>query len=458
MAVTIEEQPLTNTPVSAFGPVVFRLSAPSVSAPKFRYVCRVKDGAGNVLVILRCPPNAVDDGIFDLQRVIRDYLNHPLVLNAAAAPEYADERVTLTSLGYAPAGLFQVDLGSAAAPDMLTPPTTTYDHTNVKVNAVWFAGDEGDARWRGVTLKGTATASWRCVTAGATTGVGWLTEITPITETTQLGGVVLKQRCTKQDYRVHCFWYAANTGTGRSLGSTARTLKTSYYRTDTNVQVTETITLSSMVGVAATSVTTNEQMTAVAITAPGSFILNGDSGLHSLITAGYVTRYEMRLFDASNIACSYNLVTEVVDLDCYNGAPVTLGWINRAGGWDYFNFTKRREYSNEVTQSSYYKDAGTWQRAQDFQPFSDVEGGKTTFKSTGYRTANLTTDWVSDADAALLESLFASDAVFLARPDAVGAWTRVSVKDTSFTLKTALNDRLFKYSISVQYAKYRRNR
>lgn len=459
MATTIEQQPLTTSPVSVFGPIVFRASSNDTSGPKFRYVCRVKTGGGDLIAVLKVPPNAQDQGVFDVARILRDYLEEPVVLGPTAAPEYTSDIVTLTTAGYNPAGLFLIDIGSSEAPDEATPPTITYFNTNLKVNAVWFAGDEGDLRWTGsVALKGFTTAQWRCLTAGATTGVGWLTEIVPISETTQLGGVVLKQRCTLSDMRCHTFWYANNTGTGRTLGSLARVLKLAYYRTDTAAWVTESYTLSSELGVAATGVTTDAEMTGVAITGPGSIRTWGGSALGSLLTGGVVTTYEMRLYDGSNNPVSYNLKTEVVDSDCYNGSPVILGWVNRAGGWDYFNWTKKRVTSTKTEQATFYKDGGTWQQDIDFQPFTDTQGGKTTYKTNIQRTLQLTSDWVSDAEAVLLGSLYASDSVFVYQPDVTGAWSRVQVSDSGYMQKTTRNDRQFKYEIAVDLSKTRRTR
>ena len=456
MATTIEQQPTANRATSVNGPIIFRLSAASTAGAKFRYVCRVQDGSGVEIVVLRVPPNAADEGVFDISLILRDYVKASLKNKLGTSlPIYTSKAAGFPYTGYNPAAFFKVDLGSSEAADAASAPVTTYDHTDEKVNAIIFPGDSGDANWLGAIYnKGVSVEAYRPSTLGA----GWLSDIPTSAYVGILGGTTLEQYCTVQDYRVINFMYAANTLTGRDLGNEATVIKLAYYNTDTAANVTESYTLSTELLVAATAITTDRQMIAMALSGPKNWIGFGGLGIGAAISNGFVETYEMRLEDGAGVAKSTNLVTHIVDVDCYNGNPMSLGWQNQAGGWDFFNFAQKRVKSTKSNTKTFYKDAGTWQSSSDFSPWSDFEGGATTYKADNQRSIELNTGWINDDESKLMESLFVSEAVFLLNPDMVGYSTNVMVADKKYVQKLNKNVGLIKYTITIQYAKTRKNR
>tara|TARA_R110002020_G_scaffold385470_1_gene596367 strand:- start:449 stop:1819 length:1371 start_codon:yes stop_codon:yes gene_type:complete len=456
MATTIDQQPTINRATSVNGPIIFRLSATSTAGPKFRYVCRVKDGAGVEIVTLKAPPNAADEAVFDISLILRDYVKAALLNRLqTSAPVYTGAAANFPYTGYNPAAFFKVDLGSSEAADAASAPVTTYDHTDQKVNALIFPGDSGDEDWLGsIYNKGVAVADYRPSTGGA----GWLSDIPTSSYSGILGGTSIEQYCTARDYRVCNFMYAANSTSGRDLGNEATVLKLSYYNTNTAANVNESYTLATELTVASTAITADRQMIAMAISGPKNWKTFGGLGIGAAISAGYVNTYEMRLEDGGGAAKSYTLVTHIVDVDCYNGNPMSLGWQNQAGGWDFFNFTQKRVKSTKSKRESFYKDAGTWQSSTTFKPWSDVEGGATTYIAENQRSIQLNTGWITDAESNLLESLFVSEAVFLLNPDNPDYATNVKLTNMSYTQKLNKNDGLFKYTITIEYGKTRKNR
>lgn len=461
MATTIEQQPSANRANSALGPIVFRLSDTDTSGSKYRYVVRVKDSAGTELAVLRCPPNAADVGVFDVSRIMLAYLNLPLSIAGNAAPSYDTDVAEFYDTDSNTCALFKCDLGSSEAADAESAPVITYDHTDVIVPAVLFAGNEGDIRWlRNVYLHGYSVTNWRPFSGGR----GWLSDISATTYTGGLstGGssgaaAALQTNATALDRRVHNVWYAANSTNGFSMGASPAKVKVSYYNNSTSTQDTDEYTLATVLGVAANAIDANNEMCIGIITGPKNWVEYGGN-LGPLITSGDVTSYEMRLYDAADNPISANLVTHIVDADCYNGEPVTLCWVNQAGGWDYFPFMKKRVRNTKTDSKTFYKDAGNWQVDAEYDPYSDREGGTTVYQSTNQRSIDLNTDHVSDVDAELLESLFVSEAVFLLDPAVSGYMTKVSVTNKDYVRKTARNDRLKTYNVRVDYAKKRRVR
>lgn len=456
MATTIDEQPTVNRATSVNGPIIFRLSATSTAGAKFRYVCRVKDSAGVEIVTLKAPPNAADEAVFDISLILRDYVKAALLNRLqTSAPIYTGAAANFPYTGYNPAAFFKVDLGSSEAADAASAPVTTYDHTDQKVNALIFPGDSGDENWLGsIYNKGVAVADYRPSTEGA----GWLSDIPTSSYSGILGGTSIEQYCTVRDYRVCNFMYAANSTSGRDLGNEATVLKLSYYNTNTAANVNESYTLATELTVAATAITADREMIAMAISGPKNWKTFGGLGIGAAISAGYVNTYEMRLEDGGGVAKSYTLVTHIVDVDCYNGNPMSLGWQNQAGGWDFFNFTKKRVKSTKSKRESFYKDAGTWQTSTTFNPWSDVEGGATTYMADNQRSIQLNTGWITDDESKLLESLFISEAVFLLNPDNPDYSTNVRLTDMSYTQKLSKNDGLIKYTITIEYGKTRKNK
>lgn len=124
---------------------------------------------------------------------------------------------------------------------------------------------------------------------------------------------------------------------------------------------------------------------------------------------------------------------------------IRLGWVNSRGGWDYFNFIKKNEVTNQIERKQYKQllvnDSGTfdkWQRQlTDRKPIVN-------------RTINAISDWIQEGEYVFLRSLMLSTQVHMIATD--GKFIPVSIADNQFVEKKERNGKLYNVSINIKYS------
>lgn len=124
---------------------------------------------------------------------------------------------------------------------------------------------------------------------------------------------------------------------------------------------------------------------------------------------------------------------------------IRLGWVNSRGGWDYFNFIKKNEVTNQIERKQYKQllvnDSGTfdkWQRQlTDRKPIVS-------------RTINAISDWIQEGEYVFLRSLMLSTQVHMIATD--GTFIPVSIADNQFVEKKERNGKLYNVSINIKYS------
>lgn len=122
---------------------------------------------------------------------------------------------------------------------------------------------------------------------------------------------------------------------------------------------------------------------------------------------------------------------------------VRLGWVNSRGGWDYFNFIKKNEWSNNAERKQYrqvlYRQAPATFLATDRQ-LTDRE-------TILRRTLQIMSDWVQENEFVFLRNLFASNQVQIIQED--GTQVPVSIADSSFAEKKTRDGKLYNVTLNV---------
>lgn len=442
MSTVLQESPLSSRIYSAHRPIVYRVSNALYTSAKFRYLCKVTID-GTVRAELAVIPNAVNQGIFDIQQIARAYL-YPLNRGGGESI-HVYRGVSRAPDTDTPIRQVRVDLGWQAAASATASPVKTYDTTRY-VMAALFAGDNADTDASNVvTLGGTNITAW----TPNTNHQGWNTE--RVTDATAyLTGPALRFQVTPDDWGVASFYYGDNSGGNRDINSAPTILRTAWRTSSgwTTQDISLTLT-------AAASITTDFQMVGVVPMAPKNWTLNSaSSNLKTALLAGTVLEYELQLRTASTRVSS-TLNFTLVSTDCKFGTPVRIGWSNRAGGVDYFNFTKKRVQSTSIETQTYHQDAGTWQANTTFLGWTADQGGETTYSSSSRRSIMAETDWITDADARFLEGLFVAEKVWLIDPNAALEVPSIKLREKEYTKKNYLNDGLVKYAMTFDYTKFR---
>ena len=126
--------------------------------------------------------------------------------------------------------------------------------------------------------------------------------------------------------------------------------------------------------------------------------------------------------------------------------PVRLGWVNSRSGWDYFNFIKRNEVTNNIERKQYKQTR--WRASSPFYLSSDrVLTDRETLVT---QTLSVTSDWVQENEYVFLRSLLASNEVHIINDD--GTFTPCSIEDTGFLERKERNGKLYNVQLKVKYS------
>ena len=134
--------------------------------------------------------------------------------------------------------------------------------------------------------------------------------------------------------------------------------------------------------------------------------------------------------------------------DCHND-KIRLGWVNSRGGWDYFNFTKRSEFTDEIERKTYRKVLfnGTT------SVFSANDRGLQDRRNLMQQVLSITSDYISENEFTFLRSLLVSNQVTWLTTDA-GKAVQIPVKldDTNYTEKKTRDGKLYNLTLKVRIA------
>lgn len=134
---------------------------------------------------------------------------------------------------------------------------------------------------------------------------------------------------------------------------------------------------------------------------------------------------------------------------CLDYEPIQFSWMNSFGFRDYFSFTKRNERRVRIKRNTYLKNPVNYNGADfNIQP---EQKGSTVYSQELNQQFTANTDYVSDEDAAWLESLFVSPDVRV-RFHGSTDWLPVVLDSSSYTQRTFQKDRLFQYEVRFSLA------
>jgi len=127
-----------------------------------------------------------------------------------------------------------------------------------------------------------------------------------------------------------------------------------------------------------------------------------------------------------------------------------LAWTNTVGGYDYWNFNMKSTQTLSVERNNYNSLVGIYNKS--VWRYNDTDRGKTTRQTTASLKETLNTDWLSETEATLMESLLMSTNVYILENSDTEFTQGVMVTDSSIIKKTVANDKLIQYTINIEYA------
>ena len=131
-----------------------------------------------------------------------------------------------------------------------------------------------------------------------------------------------------------------------------------------------------------------------------------------------------------------------IDDSCSQYDTMRLHWLNQLGGFDTFNFNKATTTNVDITRSQF----------KTIQALNNAHSDrlKTNYNTEMVDKINLQSDWITDDESGLIQTLIESPIVFLENAD--GSFVAVNITNPSYEVKKYLNGRkIFNVSIDMEY-------
>jgi len=128
---------------------------------------------------------------------------------------------------------------------------------------------------------------------------------------------------------------------------------------------------------------------------------------------------------------------------------IRLGWVNSRGGWDYFNFIKKSETTNEIQRKQYRQVLFNGSTSV----FSSNDRGKTDRRNIVEQVITATSDYISEGEFTLLRSLMVSNQVtWLSEDQGKPIEIPVNMDETSYVEKRTVDGKLYNVTIKFRMA------
>jgi hypothetical protein len=159
--------------------------------------------------------------------------------------------------------------------------------------------------------------------------------------------------------------------------------------------------------------------------------------------------YRVRINNvASNqVSADYIFWNECVYGNCECIWPnVRLAWVGARGGYEYWNFKKKSEYTTEVDRKLYKRPLFN----SSPSIFYSNDRGLNQRTNLAQRILTVTSDFITQDEFIYLRGLIVSNQVHLINDD--GTYIAVNIDDTSYVEKTSYDGKLYNLTLKVRMA------
>ena len=148
---------------------------------------------------------------------------------------------------------------------------------------------------------------------------------------------------------------------------------------------------------------------------------------------------------SSTVAYRFN----IVEPPCNDFTPIQLSWQNSLGFRDYWTFTKRWDEQISANRNEYLKNTFDWNGSS--VSISEGARGYTVFGQKLSQIYTVRTDWLNDEQSEFLKNLFVSADVRAKLPGRT-TWDSISLLSSTYDIKTIRKDRMFQYELRFRVA------
>jgi len=173
-----------------------------------------------------------------------------------------------------------------------------------------------------------------------------------------------------------------------------------------------------------------------------------NSGISIPATTNYYTVKAINGGSTADSSTTYTFYLQ--DDDCKGFETIRLVWLNRLGGWEYYNITKKSTRSVSIERATLKQNYGSWDSS--FYNHDTFEGGTKNHSIQAIENIECNTDFITEDEASVLEQLFTSPEVYM--QIGVGAtdvtYKPVVVTEKDYIKQTTANDMLKQYILNVE--------
>ncbi len=396
MAITIITNPnggnANNLSSPVYNPIYFNVSSTNTAQPNFSYVFQLYTGSTAtgvpISTIKLLPRPSVGNAIYNPARIFESFLSYDINV----------QNITASTQGVYHLTNYVVKMGEEYG--LLTTGTTIYS------GLTGFSGNT----FNGV-LEYTEIPSWP---------ITWLNRF----GVNQNGGSSGNQQFMTNQPRTGVF---IRNATDRGSVDFINGIPVSFVNLQINVY--------HMSGGSTTYIYTNVIPSTGWVHIPSGIWNINNLGHGTLININTDISYDITLIDASMSFTSESILY-IIDKSCNKYNTVRLQFLNRLGGWDYFNFNLLSRKTVNITRNTYKK----------VLPYNYSIGNRQTtiIDMDGTFNYELNSDWIGDATSTWLEELITSNEIYMI--DSNGNARPVQMVEGSQEIKKQINDKLFNYT------------
>lgn len=160
--------------------------------------------------------------------------------------------------------------------------------------------------------------------------------------------------------------------------------------------------------------------------------------------------YRVRMLNSTGgqVSLDYIFWNECVygtQCEC-NWPNVRLAWVGARGGYEYFNFKKKSEYTTEVDRKTYKRPLFN----SSPTIFYPNDRGLNQRTNLAQRILTVTTDYITQDEFIYLRGLIVSNQVHLLNDD--GTYIAANIDDTSYVEKRTYDGKLYNLTLKVRIA------
>lgn len=186
-----------------------------------------------------------------------------------------------------------------------------------------------------------------------------------------------------------------------------------------------------------------------------SDILDNSGNPVTIATWSGITHYHVYAINSSGNQKSEIIIFNVIPQNCQY-ERIRLAYLNRLGGYDYINLTKKSIETTEITRSNYkahygylpIQNANLGINTNNKWEYGSYEGGTRSYNVNAITTIEANSDFLNEHDAENLKELFTSPVTYIQVGD---KFEPVVCTEKNYVLQTTDNDKLKQYIIGIQF-------